>query len=221
MQQLPLDLHRPAPASLSNFELGDNAEAVSLLAGIAGGDRGQRFVYLWGPDGAGKTHLLQALAGATGVPVGDGTPAAPMPAYRPECHLYLVDDCHRLGPEAQQALFTLINHVQAASGATVVITGESAPAAMPLREDLRTRLGWGLVFGLIPLSDEQKLAALQRMADERGVACSADLLPYLLRHYRRDMRSLAALLEALDRFAYERRRPLTLPLLREYESLRR
>lgn len=214
MRQLPLDLHqRPAP-TLANFVTGDNAEVVALAHRLARGDRQTRFVYLWGPAGAGRSHLLQALA-----PWGRSvSPGTDMPATVADGDLLLVDDCQQLDAARQQALFGLYNQVQAGVAATLVVTGDAPPLAMPLREDLRTRLGWGLVLQMRLLDDHHKAAALEQHAASRGVAFGRDLIPYLLAHHDRDIRSLTALFDALDRYGFERKRQLSLHLLREFEA---
>ena len=90
---------------------------------------------------------------------------------------------------------------------------------MPIREDLRTRLGWGLVYQVHGLSDEEKIDALSKSALARGLSLSPGVLPYLLTHFRRDMQSLSAMLDALDRYSLETQRPITMPLLRELLQL--
>lgn len=214
MRQLPLDLHRRPAPTLGNFVAGDNAEIVALAHRLAEGDRRTRFVYLWGPAGAGRSHLLQALApwGRSACATGE------VPATAADGDLLLVDDCQRLDAAGQQALFGLYNQIQAGVAATLVVTGDAPPLAMRLREDLRTRLGWGLVLQMRLLDDHHKAAALERHARSRGVALGRDLIPYLLAHHDRDIRSLIALFDALDRYGYERKRPLNLPLLREFEA---
>ncbi len=214
MKQLPLDLHRRPAPTLGNFVTGDNAEVVDLAHRLAQGDRQTRFVYLWGPAGAGRSHLLQALA-----PWGrSASPATDMPATVTDGDLLLVDDCQQLDAARQQALFGLYNQVQAGVAATLVVAGDAPPLAMRLREDLRTRLGWGLVLQMRLLDDHHKASALERHARSRGVALGRDLVPYLLAHHDRDIRSLIALFDALDRYGYERKRPLNLHLLREFEA---
>jgi len=104
--------------------------------------------------------------------------------------------------------------VRAHPVSALVATGNAAPIALAVREDLRTRLGWGLVFHLAPLTDEGKAAVLKHAAHERGIALADDVPAYLLTHFRRDMPSLMALLDALDRFSLEQKRAVTLPLLR-------
>src|SRR5690606_41117503 len=90
---------------------------------------------------------------------------------------------------------------------------------LAVREDLRTRLGWGLIYQVHGLADDEKLAALERSAQVRGLELSPGLLPWLITHCRRDMPSLSALLDALDRYSLETRRPATLPLLKELLEL--
>ncbi len=128
--------------------------------------------------------------------------------------LYLIDDCDQLLPDAQIAAFALFNQVRE-QGGCLVTSGKVAPAGLALREDLRTRLGWGLIYQLHGLSDDDKIAALTQAANTRGLMLSPGVLPYLLTHFARDMRSLSAMLDALDRYSLETKRPITLPLLRE------
>jgi DnaA family protein len=128
--------------------------------------------------------------------------------------MYLVDNCDQLSEEHQIAAFALYNQVKDAGGSWIA-SANQAPAQLKLREDLRTRLGWGLIYELHGLSDEEKLDALSKSAESRGLSLSPGVLPYLLTHFRRDMPSLSAMLDALDRYSLETQRPITLPLLRE------
>ena len=89
------------------------------------------------------------------------------------------------------------------------------PAQLPLREDLRSRLGWGLVYEVKPLTDAEKAVYLHAEAARRGLRLSDEVVWYLLTHVRRDMPSLGAILEHLDRASLEQHRALTLPLVRE------
>lgn len=228
MKQLLLDLPAEQPQTLASFIVGANAELMQLLQRLAqAAPRGldERFVYLWGDGGAGKTHVLKAMVNAT-----SGTAAATNantatlyiaadaePAafeYQRNKTLYLIDDCHLLSADAQIAAFNLFNQVRE-QGGCLIATGNVAPTALTLREDLRTRLGWGLIYQLHGLSDEQKIDALTLNAAARGVSLSPGVLPYLITHFARDMRSLSAMLDALDQYSLETKRPMTLPLLRE------
>ncbi|MFN7778077.1 MAG: HdaA/DnaA family protein, partial [Betaproteobacteria bacterium] len=114
------------------------------------------------------------------------------------------------------ALFNRCNAVRARSDARCALAGAAPPAQLALREDLRTRLAWGLVYRLHPLDDAEKAAALHAHAAARGATVSDDLIPYLLTNLPRDLRTLVAVLDALDAYALARQRPLTVPLLRQW-----
>ena len=220
MRQLLLNLEAPKPPSLETFVTGRNGEAAALLRTLKHAQSAgtalpldQRFVYLWGQAGAGKTHLLKALATAPHARY-LAAPAMPDAGFDPAVHLYLLDNCQHLAPDGQIAAFALFNQVRE-HGAALVVTGDAPPAQLLLREDLRTRLGWGLIYQIHELSDAEKIAALTLSAGARGLPLSPGVLPYLMTHFQRDMASLSAMLDALDRYSLETQRPLTLPLLRD------
>jgi DnaA family protein len=214
MKQLVLDLGADQAQSLDTFEVGQNAELAHLMHQFAGRSSREHFAYLWGEAAAGKTHLLHALAATPGSRyIGAKAPDSAF-TYSPDVSLYLLDDCAQLSPAAQIEAFALFNQIRE-NGAYMVSTGPVPPAVLPVREDLRTRMGWGLVYQIHGLSDDEKIAALTHAADARGLTLSASVLPYLLSHFRRDMRSLSTMLDALDQYSLETQRPVTLPLLRD------
>jgi DnaA family protein len=86
---------------------------------------------------------------------------------------------------------------------------------LPLREDLRTRLGWGPVFALQPLGEGPARAVLRREADRRGIFLADEVMDYLLSRFTRDLAHLMALLDRLDQFALARSRHVTVPLVRQ------
>lgn len=219
-QQLLLDILPPSAPTLDNFVPGPNAQAVQALRQCGPG----RAVYVWGAAGAGKTHLLRAMASHTGglyfsgrVPAAAllrlATDESPMPAC------VAIDDVTTLAPAAQAAVFTLYNRWREQQGSphafALVVAGPQAPLALPVREDLRTRLGWDLVFRLEQLSDAERAHALQTRAGERGLQLSPDVINWVLTHYDRHMGKLSALIDALDRYSLEKHRAITLPLLKD------
>lgn len=221
MRQLLLDWGAARPQTLDSFVIGRNQELAALLRRIAGRSTlpsDLRFITVWGEPGAGKSHLLHALKASGSARLLSPQLSSRDFAWSPDCTLYLIDDCERLNERQQHALFNLYNQVQDAGG-TLVATAGLPPAQLTLREDLRTRLGWGLVYQLHGLSDDEKIAALSQSALARGLALSAGVLPYLLTHFRRDMQSLSTMLDALDRYSLETQRPITMPLLRELLQL--
>jgi DnaA family protein len=214
MKQLVLDLGAEQIRSLDTFEVGQNAELAHLMHQFAERSSREHFAYLWGESAAGKTHLLQGLAATPASRyIGPNAGEADF-TYAPEVSLYLLDDCEQLSAAAQIDAFALFNQIRE-HGAYMVSTGPVPPAVLPVREDLRTRMGWGLIYQIHALSDEEKIAALTHAAEARGLTLSASVLPYLLSHFKRDMRSLSTMLDALDQYSLETQRPVTLPLLRD------
>ena len=199
MKQLLLDI-QPAPApTLENFVPGRNAEALHNLYLAATGKADVRFIYLWGSSGSGKSHLLLACNEL---------------ARQNTVATVIADDVQRLEEEAQIALFNTYNRLRE-NGGTLIASGDAAPMQMGLRDDLATRLSWGLVYQLQPLSDEEKAQALKTHAEERGMKLPEEVLEYCLRHLRRDLPTLMATLDALDKWSLTAKRPVTLPLLRQ------
>ena len=195
MRQLLLDFTQAPAPTFANFVHGANAELFHALSAAARGAPAERVVYVWGESGAGKSHLAKALETAT----------AGMPRVR------VIDDVEKLGVEEQQELFDAF--IERAFD-FLLVTGRSSPVDVPLRRDLASRLATGLTFRILPLTDAEKRAALEAHARVRGFALSEDVSAYLLTHARRDMGSLVAALDALDRYSLETGRPITVPLLK-------
>ena len=214
MRQLILDLLPAHPPCLDDFVPGGNAEALAALSCWMNPDGNERFLLLWGESGVGKTHLLQAGAGRY-LDARDDPDLAGLTDREADAQDRIaVDNVEALSAEGQIALFNLFNRLRAAGG-RLLSSASQAPLHLTLREDLRTRLGWGLVFRLQALSDGEKIAALAAEAESRRLVLPAGALDTLLARAPRDMRSLMGVLAALDRYSLERKRPITLPLLRE------
>jgi DnaA family protein len=220
-RQLLLDLDVTPPPSFETFLGTANRELLAhlrqLVPALMNKEAVERSFYLWGESGSGRSHLLQALCYAT--PAGHARFASPKSSlaafdFDPAVMLYAIDDCHVLNPAQQIAVFNLFNEVRAHPGSAFVAAGSHAPLALAVREDLRTRLGWGLVFQVISLQDTDKPAALYQAARARGLTLAEDVPAYLLTHCPRDMGSLMRLLDALDRYSLEQQRAVTMPLLR-------
>ncbi|MCF8150160.1 MAG: DnaA regulatory inactivator Hda [Burkholderiaceae bacterium] len=215
-KQMLLDLKPEQAPTLDNFVVGANAELVERLRGLSD-TRSCEALYLWGAHGSGKSHLLQATAAAVegsrpllhlrAADAGAGmTPASGT--------LLVIDDLDELDPEAQIALFRAFNAARFL-GLALLLAGSAPPLRLELREDLRTRIGQTLIYEIQSLSDDEKAAALRHHAIERGMLMDPGVVHYLLRHGRRDLPSLMAMLNSLDRASLEQKRPPTLPLLRE------
>ena len=222
MKQLVLDIRPDAPPTLENFVAGTNAELVATVSLLADPTTATqlpaRHIYLWGGAGSGRSHLLRAaatLARAAGRPA-HLLAAADIDDGLPETAdaLLAIDDVDQLGAEAQIALFNAFNRSRI-NGQSLLLTGPAAPRALRLREDLRTRIGQSLIYEVQPLDDASRATILATLAERRGLRLADEVVDFLLRHGRRELSSLRNVLDALDAASLERKRPITLPLLRE------
>ena len=191
MRQLALKISPPPQPTLDNFVAGANAELLVRLREFQENRFKENILYLWGDAGSGKSHLLRACAGPN-----------------------VVDDVEKLDEAAQIALFNAINEARQ-SGGKVLAAGNAPPPLLPLREDLKSRLAWGLVYHVKPLTDDERATYLRAEAGRRGMRVPDEVIGYLLTHVRRDLPTLLAILDELDRTSLELKRPVTLPLVRE------
>jgi len=206
LRQLLLDFTQAPAPTFANFVRGANAELAQALEAAARGEFAERVVYMWGETAAGKTHLAKAFVAAGG---GSYLVAGSEPLSI--ARRLAIDCVERLADDEQVALFNAFN---AHEFDALVVCASAAPREVKLRRDLSTRLATGLTYRVVPLTDDEKRDALAAHAKARGFALSDDVSGYLLTHARRDMGSLIAALDALDRYSLETGRPITVPLLK-------
>ncbi len=209
MRQLLLDFTQAPAPTFKNFVPGGNDELACALEAAVRGEHAERVIYVWGEAGAGKTHLLKAFCAASAgraryVPARDFVDAGAAPVFA-------LDDVEKLTDEEQVSLFNAFNE---GSFDMLLVSASAAPRDVAIRRDLATRLATGLTYRVTALTDAQKRTALAAHARSRGFAIPDEVTAYLLTHARRDMGSLIAALDSLDRFSLETGRPVTVPLLK-------
>lgn len=215
MRQLILNLLPESPPTLDNFVAGGNTETVGVLTEWLAGTRQETSFCLYGESGCGRSHLLQASGF---VYVDAGLHPSLNKLKVAEDSQLAVDNIDELDADGQIALFALFNQIKQAGG-RLLTAAPQPPAHLHLREDLRTRLGSGLIYRLQVLTDDEKAEAIAAQARERALKLTPEAINYLLRHAPRDMRTLSMLVVALDEYTLEQKRPVSLPLLRELLNL--
>lgn len=223
-RQLVLPLSATSPLCFELFHPGPNAEALDCLEQLAKASHASS-VYLWGGEGVGKSHLLNAFCrrvaerGRTPAYV----PLKELAALGPEtvqavegADTVCVDDLHHIAgnPPWERVLFQLYDRMQGIER-PLVIAANCSPRTLDVRlSDLRTRLAWGLVYQLRPLDDNGKFAMLRKRAHARGLDLPEEVAAFLLRQAPRDPRSLCAIFDSLDHAAMVAQRRLTVPFVR-------
>ena len=222
MKQIALDIGLATAPAFSNFFTGPNNAALSHLQLWSGSPlRSPVPTYLWGEPGSGKTHLLKAAVGALqqqGARIGwlDASVIEP-PGFNESWSAVILDQCHLYSAVQQQAAFNwFVNAVSSADGQPrgVLAAGEVPPADLLLRDDLRSRLGWGHVYELHALTEPERRGVLRAQADARGIFLSDEVISFVLTRFSRDLSSLMQLLDQLDGYALQTQRAVTVPLLK-------
>lgn len=219
-QQLLLDILPPSKPSLDNMVVGGNLVLANAVRDLMPGQA----IYVWGPDGCGRSHLLQACAAHfNGHYVGSDSMQGCALLDLAEDQIeplscVAIDDVHRMDESALSGVFRLYNRWRECATSKqafrLIVSGDRAPLQLQIREDVRTRLGWGQVYRLMPLSDDDKQKALRSYAASRAMPLSEDVVRWLLTHGSRDIRILFDWIDALDRYALANHRQMTLPLLK-------
>jgi DnaA family protein len=225
VKQLALGVRLRADAIFESFAPGLNDELIAALRG-----EGSAPLWLWGTEGSGKTHLLQAVCAAAAA---NAAPAHAVAAYFPlerslalppaalagfeNCRVLCLDDVDAIAGDLQweQALFRLFNEA-AELGTRLIFAARAAPRGIDWSlEDWRSRAAACVVYQLRDLDDAGRLEALRLRAAQRGLQLPPETADYLLRRMPRDLPSLFEILDLLDEASLVAQRRLTVPFIRD------
>lgn len=224
INQLPLAVQLNDDSTFDDFCWSRNLWLQNALLQSFSG-QGERFFYIWGAVGSGKTHILQACCQAMSenhtvsyLPLNvlkDWGPQVLEGVF--EHDLVAIDDIDAVaGHHAwEEALFHLYNDVRDRARGLCVMTARTSVIDTTFNlADLRSRLSWGLVIQLQGLGDEDKILVLQSRARKRGFELSTQVCQYLLNHYARSMHDLFNILDQLDRASLAAQRKITIPFIK-------
>ena len=224
LPQLPLAVTLQDGVSFENYIVGLNLEAVQAVESCSQ-MKGERFIYLWGGHSVGKTHLLQSVCRVMSEQNEPCTYLTLKQAdeFFPEIFdglealsLVCIDDVHLIAgkKEWEIALFHLYNRARA-NNTLLIVSGDASPGHLLLAlPDLSSRLAWGLIFQLHPLSDKEKFLALQLRSHRRGFNMPDEVGHFLLSHYSRDTAVLFSILDRLDHASLVAKRRMTIPFVK-------
>jgi DnaA family protein len=225
-QQLTLGLALSDEATFSNFYTANNSILLKHLVDFSN-NLGERFIFLSGPIGSGKTHLLQACCHGI-EPQQSVYLDLALTYLQPEIltnmeffSLICLDNSEAVlgDPRWELSLFNFYNNCREL-GTRLLMSAAFPPAALNcLLPDLASRLRSALIFNIQMLNDEQKLAALQMRASRRGLELTTEAGSFLLHHYSRSMNDLFSALEALDQEAMISKHRITIPFIKQKLNL--
>ncbi|SMC35693.1 HdaA/DnaA family protein [Polynucleobacter kasalickyi] len=233
--QFTLDILTSPEPSLDNFifPASDNSLQVSIfevfsqIQGMYLAQQTTRFdfnlIYVWGPPGSGKSHLLIAMQ--------KFYEKLQLPHLYlstqhqnwqfadiqtgPDCLAYLIDDVDNLSISEENQLFKLLIDQKNSPEKLIFVSGSKSSHHLNMRDDISSRLASGLNFELSFLTDDEKIVALEELIKARGLNISSDIPHWLLNHFYRDLPSLISIIEAVDHYSLQTKRAITLPLLKE------
>ena len=213
MQQTAFDFNDPAYPRFDKLLGTANAELIYILQ-----QEHDQFLYIWGEQGSGKSHILQAWVGQalqkqqTAVYIDAG--ATPLTDTAAQADFVAIDQIEKLNDAEQATLFYIFNHFRNRKRGHLLLSADTPPSKLQLREDLRTRMAYCLAYEVKSLSSEEKITALTNMAKTRQLNIDPGIYQYLLDHWRQDLGSLITMFNDLANYSISQGKPITLPLLR-------
>lgn len=229
-KQLLLPIHQIDDETLNNFFPDNNLLLLNSLHKNFTFPE-QQFFYIWGEQSSGKSHLLKAISNhfflqqrpAIYVPLEKSCYFSPAVLENLEYQqLVCLDDLHTVigNDEWELAIFDLFNRIKEIGKTLLLISANQSPTALPVKlPDLASRLRWGEIYQLTPLTDIQKIQVLQQHAKERGIELPDETSNFLLKRLERDMQTLLDALTQLDQASLQAQRKLTIPFVKEILKL--
>ncbi len=225
-EQLSFSSLLPEHKELNEFIWGENALLKFHLEHILE-NADDKFVYIWGQAGSGKSHLLQTIChqydaklSSIYLPLSltESIPPSSLDNLE-EQDIVSLDDIHLIKnhPEWEEAIFHLYNRIRDKKNTLLIISGQLPPTQLNLKlPDLISRLQWGMTWHLKEPSDEMKMQIIMQNAVKKGFYIPEAVAQYLLSHYARHLTTQMQILDILDQSSLKaQRRTISIPFIKE------
>ena len=196
MDQLLLNILPVPQKNFKNFVAGKNIEIVTSLQAFNNDSDSTQLIFLWGPEGSGKSHLIDSLTNT---------------------NIKKIEDIQQFNLDQYRELFMLINDIKSYNKKLIITCDRSPDELNEIDEDLLSRLKWGLVFNLSPLTDEDKFQIIKIKSQENGYHIDDKVINYCLCHLRRDIHTLINTFQALDEWSLKSKRGITINLIKDLQ----
>jgi len=223
MQQLPLNIRLDQEVNFASYLIGKNHFLIDFLTHLK--LDASELVFLWGEQGCGKSHLLQALGNRFSevafLPLQEPGLAPAMVDGMEQFPVVCIDDIQVIvgHKDWEEAIFHLYNRVKDRHG-LLIITAELPPAELDIQlADLKSRLTAMTVFKVQPLSDNDKQVLLQQKAAAKGLALGSEVAQFMLSRSSRDLNHLMKALDELDTASLISQRKITVPFVKDVLGL--
>jgi chromosomal replication initiator protein len=207
-----------------------NAGALQFSRRIADPGDSENLLYIHGPAGSGKTHLLKAIGQVMGANTNRPVPylscREPFTAEEfcsrfDAAEALIVDDLQLIPDDTslRAALWQVFNDFHS-SGRKIALAGQYFPRDLPFLDDhLISRLLWGLVARVDVSDDHSRQMILKKIAGDRQVRIPDDVVDFILMTTSREVGDLIFAFESVYRLSMVLKRRITLPLAREAREM--
>ena len=226
--------------TFENFVVGSSnqlAHACSVaVSNCPGGDLGYNPLFIYGPSGLGKTHLMYAIANT----VHDRDPEKAIICVKSEEFLNELIDCvskknmKKFRDKYRSADMLLIDDVQFIAGKTstqeeffhtfnalyeakkqIVLTSDRPPKEMyTLEERIQTRFSQGMIVDVQPPEYELRLAILRKKSEKGNIQIPNEVIVFLAERLNSNIREIEGALKKIGAVALISGKPVTLEMVK-------
>ena len=229
-KQLNLDVKLDEAINLNNFIICPSTEIILKASKdfISGSDATKTF-FLWGKKGTGKNYLLHSInreflekkLHSAFISFDNSLLDDPLVLEGlEELDVIFIESMEQFPSETEWelALFNLINACLLSESRILISSKVTAKELETKLPDLKSRLLAFPAFELPEITEEEKFIAMKEAADRKGLMFEDNVLSYILTHTSRKLSDLLSLLNELDNYSLEKKRKVSIALVRELIS---